>query len=328
MNRETLKRMALPAVAGLLALAALADPKLPMTRDLRDALVVVDITRSMNVRDMNGASRLDAARETLLQWISGLPCGSRIGLAIFTERRSLTLFEPVEICADYASIAGSLQAMNWRMAWDGDSMIAKGLNHALDRAQGFGVPLVLITDGQEAPPLPYAGPDIYRGDSPGGVIVGAGGDTPAPIPMFDDLGRETGFYGPNDVQHAPSRVGPPPTDATERPGYHPRQNPYGESDLEGVEHLSALRADYLRALAAERGLGFVRLGEGAAGLDAALAANAPPRSTRTLRGLGPLLGLAALIALGAAWLTGRARSGRAADSRNPSPTMSRQEKLT
>ncbi|MDF3606839.1 VWA domain-containing protein [Paracoccus sp. DMF-8] len=210
LKRPILQRMALPALAGLLALAALADPKLPMTRDLRDALVVVDVTRSMNVRDMDGVSRLDATRDTLLQWVSGLPCGSRIGLAIFTERRSLTLFEPVEICADYASIAGSLQAMSWRMAWEGDSMIAKGLNHALTRAQGFGVPLVLITDGQEAPPLPYAGPDAWRGDSPGGVIVGAGGDTPAPIPMFDDLGRETGFYGPNDVQHAPSRVGPCP----------------------------------------------------------------------------------------------------------------------
>ncbi|MTH64047.1 VWA domain-containing protein [Paracoccus shanxieyensis] len=298
----TLTRAILPGLAAALALAAAASPAMQGQRDLRDVLIVVDITRSMNVRDMNGVSRLDAARGLLTRWIASQPCGTRVGLGFFTERRSLTLIAPVEICADYAALTETLAGLDWRMAWEGDSMISKGLNHALTRARDLDAALVFVTDGQEAPPLPYSGPDPWHEDSPGGVILGAGGDTPAPIPKFDDLGRETGFYGAEDVQHAPARIGAPPTDAADRPGYHPRNNPYGEADLDGTEHLSALRADYLTGLAAERGMGFARLSDGPAALQAALATHADARQVTTRRSLSPVLGALALAALLAALL--------------------------
>lgn len=297
-------RIGLPAASAGLALVAALGPSVQGRRDLRELLVVVDITRSMNVRDMGGQSRLDAAKPALTRWIARQPCGTRIGLGFFTERRSLTLLEPVEICADFAALTGALQALDWRMAWEGDSMIAKGLNHALDRAAGLRAGLVFVTDGQEAPPLPYSGAETWGGDSPGGVILGVGGDTPAPIPKFDDLGREAGFYEAGDVQHAPARIGPPPADAESRPGYNPRNNPYGEADLAGNEHLSALRAAYLAELAAPRGLGFLRLAEGPAALDAAIAAHVPARAAPAARPLAPLLGTAALILFVAAWLAG------------------------
>lgn len=298
-------RLILPAGAALLALAAAIGPDRDSRQSLRDVLVVVDITRSMNVRDMDGRARLDAARTMLKDWIAGLPCGSRVGLGFFTERRSLTLLEPVEICSDYAALAGTLDGLDWRMAWEGDSMISKGLNHALRRAAELHAGLVFVTDGQEAPPLPYTGPEVLRGASPGGVILGVGGDSPAPIPKFDDLGREMGFYEAGDVQHAPARIGPPPADAESRPGYNPRNNPYGEADLTGNEHLSALRADYLRTLAGARGMGFLRLSDGPAALDAALAAHTTARDSVARRSLAPALGALALILLVAGWLTGR-----------------------
>lgn len=294
-------RILLPAGAAVLALIAAFGPSWPFQRDLRDALVVVDVTRSMNARDMNGAARLEATRAFLRGWIAGLPCGTRIGLAVFTERRSLTLFEPVEVCADFPTLSAGLEALSWRMAWEGDSMIARGLDHALNRAEALGVGLVFVTDGHEAPPLPYSGPNRFAGESPGGVILGVGGAVPAPIPKFDDLGREAGFYGPFDVQHAPSRVGPPPADAESRPGFHPRNNPYGEADLEGAEHLSSLRADYLQELAAGRGLGFLRLAEGPRALDAAFAAHRPPRAAPAPFDLSPALGVLALLLLLGGW---------------------------
>lgn len=297
-----IRRIAPSLLAAGLAILAAVNPQLPVTRELRDALVVIDITRSMNVRDMDGRSRLDATRSTIRDWIARQPCGTRIGLAIFTERRSLTLFAPVEICADFASLAGALASLDWRMAWEGDSMISKGLNHALTRAAEFGVPLVFVTDGHEAPPLPYSGPDAFAGDGPGGVIIGVGGTTPAPIPKFDEDGHETGFYEAGDVQHAPARRGPPPTDASSRPGYHPRNNPYGESDLEGSEHLSAMRAAYLGQLAEARELGFVHLAAGPKAIDTALARHAPSRADTVQRGLGPVFGFLALLALLTGWL--------------------------
>lgn len=300
---HTLARAALPALATGLALAASIGPGIQGQSSLRDVLLVVDITRSMNVRDMGGKSRLDAARDVLTRWIASQPCGTRVGLGFFTERRSLTLIEPVEICTDYAALTGTLSGLEWRMAWEGDSMVSKGLNHALARAAGLNAALVFVTDGQEAPPLPYSGPEGWREDSPGGVILGAGQDTPAPIPKFDDLGREIGFYGPEDVQHAPARIGPPPADAESRPGFHSRNNPYGEADLEGSEHLSAMRADYLGQLAAERGLGFARLSDGPAALQAALVAHAPARQVTTHRSLAPVFGALALVVVLAALLS-------------------------
>lgn len=297
-------RIILPAIATALAVLAALDLGIPRKQPLSDALVVIDITRSMNVRDMNGRSRLDFTRETLRDWIATRPCGSRIGLAIFTERRSLTLLEPVEVCADYASLSGTLMGLVWRMAWEGDSMIQKGLDHAMDRASGLGVPLIFVTDGQEAPPLPFAQQSRQAGESPGGLILGVGQDIPSQIPKFDDLGREIGFYGPNDVQHAPARIGAPPPDASERPGYHPRNNPYGESDLDGSEHLSALQADYLKALAAARDLGFLRLDEGPAAIERALAAHAPAHPVTITRSLAPVFGAVALFLMLGLWITG------------------------
>lgn len=301
LRRLALRRLALPAAAALLAGAATLGPQLDRPQRLTDVLVVIDITRSMNVRDMEGRSRLDDARDRLGDWIASRPCGSRIGLAVFTERRSLTLFEPVEICRDFATLSGALAALDWRMAWDGDSMIQRGLDHALRRAAGMDAALVFVTDGHEAPPLPWSGPAPFTGDSPGGIILGVGGDRPAPIPLFDDLGREVGFYAKTDVQHAPARLGAPPPDAADRPGYHPRNNPYGESDLEGSEHMSALRLDYLQGLAPERGLTALRLSDGPAAIDAALARATPGRVARTSQSLSPPLAALALALLLAAW---------------------------
>lgn len=294
-------RILLPAVVTGLALVAMFNPGLSRQRPLVDALVVVDITRSMNVRDMNGVSRLEFARDALRNWIASRPCDSRIGLAVFTERRSLTLFEPIEVCPDFAAIDGSLQGLDWRMAWEGDSLISKGLNHALARAAELGVALVFVTDGHEAPPLPYDGATAFRGETPGGIILGVGGDTPAPIPKFDDLGREIGFYEAEDLQHAPTRMGAPPPDATDRPGYHARNNPYGESDLEGSEHLSRLQGDYLRELAAQRGLGYAPLSAGPTAIERALMVHASARQGIAFFSLSPVIGAFACVLLAGLW---------------------------
>ncbi len=317
MKTRSFRRLAPPLAAAVFAAAAAFGPSLPLERDLRDALVTVDVTRSMNVRDMNGLTRLEAARAALRLWIADQPCGTRVGLAIFTERRSLTLFEPVEVCADFATLSAALEALNWRMAWEGDSMISRGLDHALDRAAQLKAGLIFVTDGHEAPPLPYAGANRFMGESPGGVILGVGGAAPSPIPKFDDLGREAGFYGPHDVQHAPARIGPPPADAESRPGFHPRNNPYGEADLEGAEHLSALRAEHLRELALKRDLGFLRLSDGPRALSAAFAARSSVGTRRVPASfdLSPVFGALALLALLAGWF---APSGLRSSPSSPS----------
>ena len=281
------------AAALVLTTVAAVGPRLTRERALVDVLFVVDITQSMMTRDMgppdagaaprdrDGTSRLAFVRRLVPQLVAALPCGSRAGLAVFTERRTLTFIEPVEVCEDFAPLTSAVAALDWRMAWEGDSFVAKAVHHGLTRAHQLGVGLVFLTDGHEAPPLPYSGMPDYDGpaDHRGGLVIGVGGTTPAPIPKHDDLGNEVGFYGANDVQHAPRRIGPPPADASSRPGWHPRNNPYGEADLEGSEHLSAMRTGHLTALAEASGLAFADGALPAATLAARIAESVEPRVT-------------------------------------------------
>ncbi|MDP4021377.1 VWA domain-containing protein [Methylobacterium sp. NEAU 140] len=288
------------ALALALAVAALVVHPLAITRTGVAVLAVVDITGSMNTRDytVDGRpeSRLDAAKAALRRLVADLPCGSRMALGLFTERRPFLLFEPVEVCADFAPLDGALAALDWRMAWEGDSRIAAGLDRALAMAAGLGVDLLFITDGQETPPLP-AGRTPGFDAKPGvrGLIVGAGGYSLAPIPKFDDRGRERGFYAETDVQQE-NRFGPPPADAEAREGYNPRNAPFGAAAANGTEHLSSVREGYLKELAAATGLAYAHL-DGPGGLDAPLRAAATPRPLPGQVDLRPILAAAALLLL-------------------------------
>ncbi|WP_162906812.1 vWA domain-containing protein [Algihabitans albus] len=271
------------AAACLLATLAAFEPRLTRERALRDVLFVVDVTQSMNARDMTvggrPASRLDHVKDVLPKLLSTLPCGSRAGLAIFAERRSLTFIEPIEICENYAPLTEAISTLTWRMAWEGDSFVVQALHHALARAVNLGVDLVFLTDGHEAPPLPRSGIPGYAGDpnDVGGLILGVGGTTPVPIPRYDDTGRETGVFEQDDVQQYPRRGSLPSADAATRPGYHPSSDLDGETDLARREHLSALQAAYLQALAASVGLAYFDAELGGEAFLAALSRHTEPR---------------------------------------------------
>jgi len=295
------------ALAGALALtvSTVLVPPLPLTRDGVAMLAVLDITGSMTVRDYTSAdgapaSRLDTAKAALRATIADLPCGSRVALGLFTERRTFLLFEPIEVCADFAPLDGAVTAIDWRMAWEADSRVAAGLHRAIATAADLGTDLVFLTDGQEAPPLPSGGGPAFEG-RPGavrGLIVGVGGHGLSPIPKFNDRGREIGFYGAGDVQQE-NRFGPPPADAESREGYNPRNAPFGASAATGDEHLSSVREPYLKRLAGETGLAYAHL-DGPEGLTTPLIAAATPRPLPGRFDPKPFLGAGALALLLAA----------------------------
>lgn len=294
-------KFVLPALAAALLLAALSAPRVNMARPGYDALVVVDITGSMNTRDYeaNGRaiSRLDAVKTMLRGMIARLPCPSRVGLGLFSERRPFLLFEPIDACADFGLLETAIGALDWRMAWEGDSRISAGLFRAIDMAREMKTDLLFLTDGQEAPPLPASGGPAFEGrpSEVRGLIVGVGGYELSPIPKFDDKGREIGFYGVDDVPHE-SRFGPPPAGAERREGYDARNAPFGAAVAVGAEHLSSVREPYLRGLAETTGLAYVRLASADTLFRAYIeAATARPRPA-TLD-LSPYFGAAAAAAL-------------------------------
>jgi mxaL protein len=225
---------------------------------------IIDITRSMNATDYaldnQSVSRLQFVKQTLRELLRNLPCESKVGLGLFTERRSTLLFEPLEVCSAYTEIDTTLSKIDWRMAWAADSNIAKGLLSTLEMLQKSDSSVIFITDGQEAPPVNPS----YQADFSGlkgqakGMIIGVGGLQAVPIPKFDSLGKQTGFYSQDDVPHR-SSFGQSNLDPSQIKGYNARNAPFGSDPATGNEHLTALHETYLEKLSAESGLAYARL---------------------------------------------------------------------
>ena len=290
-------------LAAALALAAtFTRPTWPLERARFEHVVVLDVTQSMTVQDEvwqgRTVSRLDAAKAALHAAIEALPCGSKLGWAIFTEYRSYLLFTPIEVCAHRSELRETLARIDGRMAWSGNSEVAKGLHSAIGIARQLpGTPsLVFVTDGHEAPPLdPNQRPAFD--DKPGevaGVIVGVGALKPSPIPKSDALGRPLGFWGADDVAQAhPHPLNRDQSGRDEVPAA-------ALGATLGSEHLSSLREGYLRLLANENGLAFARLRGDE--FSAALRAPALARPVTTTVDLRNALAALALVLLLVQWL--------------------------
>ncbi len=273
-GRVALETLA-PLLAAALLLLAFTQPTLPWNSSLYEHVVVLDVTQSMNVEDteLDGkpASRLDFAKRMLHEALVELPCGSKLGWAIFTEYRSYLLYTPVEVCANRAELRASLAGIDGRMAWSGNSEIAKGLHSSIVVAKALpGRPsVVFVTDGHESPPLnPRHRPrfDDKPGEVPG-VVVGVGDTRPQPIPKVDPSGRPLGLWNADEVlQTDPRSQGRGGSVGGERMVDDGAGLPAaGLGATPGVEHLSGLREPYLKLLAAENGFGYLRLAGAADG---------------------------------------------------------------
>ena len=271
-------RLLCRCLALLMLLAALAVPPIEVSRPVYDAIAVLDITGSMNVRDqrLDGAevSRLAMEKRAVRHLLATLPCGSRLGLAVFVEKQPFLLFEPVETCENFSALDDEIAAVNWRMGWDSESHIAETLLASIKMADSLAADLIFMTDGQETPPLWWSGVpsfDRVRG-SVHGVIVGVGGHAFSPIPKFDGYGRETGVFKPGDVP-------------VEKDGM-----------FRGREHLSAVDEPHLLNLAAASGLAYAHL-DGEDGLLAALRQQATRRILPGRMAIGWIFATIALLLL-------------------------------
>ena len=235
-------------LAFALLLLALFMPRFSIPRDTYDYIVVFDITQSMDVEDyeLAGApvSRLNFARHAVRRALRELPCGTRVGWGAFAEYRSLLLLSPVEVCENYNDLLLSLDNIDGRMRWANASEVGKGVYWAVRTAlEASSKPdVIFISDGHEAPPLdPTSSFSMPADVQPGqirGWIVGAGSDTPLPIPRTDEDDRRIGYWNAHDVVQLVSADG---------------------TRIVGAEQLSALRETHLKAVADRVGFGYTRL---------------------------------------------------------------------
>ena len=263
---KRLQGLLLLAACGLVAVA-LNEPQPVREQALFRYMAVLDITQSMNVGDAgpDRERRLDFAIRGVRAMLTGLPCGSELGLALYTANRTFLLFNPVEICRHYHEINQILDRIDWPQAWARYSEVAKGLYSALVTARELPrqARLLFLTDGHEAPPINPRLRPVFNKGKPGevdGLIVGVGGDAPSPIPKLDANNKLLGYWDAGEVlqvdvyslgrssssQGSESLVGVDTADVSER-------------IKQGREHLSYLHEGYLRQLASETELEYWRL---------------------------------------------------------------------
>jgi mxaL protein len=298
-----------------LAAAALAltfvQPGWRGQRALFEHVVVIDVTQSMNVEDMQldgrPASRLATAKAALREAVQALPCGSKLGWALFTEYRSYLLLAPVEVCAHRKELRSTLAQIDGRMAWAGNSEVAKGLHSAFEIARALpGRPsLVFVTDGHESPPLNSRHRPQF--DDPvgqvAGLLVGVGASQLSPIPKKDPSGRPLGLWAADEVMQidlrSQGRGGSVGGEAMVESAGDSAIVPNAAVSLgatPGSEHLSSLREPYVRLLAAERGYAYHRL-QTAQGLVEAMQAKALARPVEARHDLRVALAALAFVLL-------------------------------
>lgn len=235
-------------------LFATLNPKIEIPRDIHNYVFVLDITQSMNVRDMsihgNHISRLEFAKHLLGDSISKLSCGTKISIALFANGEVVPLFTPIEVCANYNVLKETLDHLDWRMAWRGSSHLRLGLLAASSSMITLKEPaqIVFLTDGEEAAPLNAITKIAFPGmqGSNGWLLVGVGSDQRSPIPKFNAQNQVIGYWSLYAI-----KANAPTEDSTG-----------GRDDsiatTPGEYYLSALDEPYMKELATDIGARYIR----------------------------------------------------------------------
>ena len=290
---------ALLAAAFLLLVVALFRPTIPVQRDIYSYVLVADISQSMNVPDatLNGkqVSRLAYTQYLLHETIASMPCGTRVSLALFAGVSVAALYTPIEVCANYAAIKDTIDHLDWRTAWSGNSRIRESMLSVarLLRALPEPAQVVFFTDGEEAPRLhAFNTRDLtnFQGGN-GWLLVGVGGEKGTPIPKYDEKNQLIGYWAGDSFAMQPGIA----QISEQNIGVRDNNVAAGEGD----RYLSKMDETYLKSLAKEVNGNYVR-GDSATAVIHAMRQQKPAR-----RDLAPLelswilAGLAGLLLLGA-----------------------------
>ncbi len=188
--------------AFILLFIAYFQPTIPLKRNIYSYLLVVDISQSMNVIDTTiqgkPASRIVYTQHMLHEMVSSMPCGTRVSIGLFAGVSIAALYTPVEVCANFSVINDTIDHLDWRTAWSGNSRVRESLFNMARVLRAFPEPaqVVYFSDGEEAPKLhAFNTKELTNFQGGGGwLLVGIGSDKGAPIPKLDDKNQVIGYW--------------------------------------------------------------------------------------------------------------------------------------
>lgn len=194
--------IALLSAALLLLIIAMFKPTWPIKRDIYSYLLVADISQSMNVKDMSilgkPVTRMEYQKHLLHRVIGELPCGTLVGIGLFAGDSVAALYVPIEVCSNFHAIEDSIDHLDWRMSWSGNSKIRTSLFTLARVIRSFPEPaqVVYFTDGEEAPKLHAFNTKDLTGFQGGKnwLFVGVGGDKGTAIPKMDEQNQIIGYW--------------------------------------------------------------------------------------------------------------------------------------
>ncbi|HAJ70904.1 MAG TPA: VWA domain-containing protein [Methylophilaceae bacterium] len=190
------------AIALLLLVIAILKPALPIKRDIYSYLLVADISQSMNVMDesINGkpVTRMQYQQYLLHRIVSELPCGTQVSVGLFAGVSVAALYTPIEVCDNFNAIEDSIDHLDWRTGWSGNSRVRESLFTLAKLIRSFPEParVVYFTDGEEAPKLHAFNTKDLTGfqEGKGWLFVGIGSDKGTAIPKLDDKNQLIGYW--------------------------------------------------------------------------------------------------------------------------------------
>lgn len=193
---------ALLLAAFVLLVVALFNPKIPIKRDIYSYIFVVDISQSMNTIDktLNGkpVTRIAYTQNLLHNLVSELPCDTNVSIGLFAGVSVAALYTPIEVCENFDAIKDTIDHLDWRNGWSGNSRIRTSLASLAKTIRAFPEPAqaVYFTDGEEAPKLHvFNVQDLstFQGGD-GWLFVGIGSDQGTPIPKLDEKNQLIGYW--------------------------------------------------------------------------------------------------------------------------------------
>lgn len=190
-------------LASLFLMLALIKPQIPLKQKVHNYLLVADVSQSMNAEDMKvnnqPVSRLVYTQHTMKQIVKTSPCGTYVSVGIFAAENVALLVMPLEVCKNFDILNDTIDHLEWRMAWSGNSRMTFGVKAAEATFEYLNIPaqMLFFTDGDESPKANGINKlDISNVRIGKNVIfVGIGGHEAVPIKRFNANNKFVGYWG-------------------------------------------------------------------------------------------------------------------------------------